>query len=178
MLKKLALCAVTCFVLASVATAGTSMASGKEYKDYKQPAPLTCFDDTEFQLDLFGTAIGVQNAGVGAGGGIGLNFYFIRYVGVGIDGMLAGDGDGNFIGNTTGNLLIRIPIDSICLAPYFLGGGGYQFDGNDGGILQAGGGLEYRFIRHSLAVYGEGRYVWGFDTPNNVQARLGLKIVF
>jgi hypothetical protein len=176
MLKKVALCAFTSFAIASISFAGVAM-SGKEAKDYKTPAPVTCFDDTEFQLDAFASYHWVQDHGSTAGGGVGFNVFFARYVGIGISGTLS-EGGVNGLWDTSASLILRMPIDSICLAPYVLGGGGVEMNGSVGATLHAGGGLEYRFIRHSLAVFGEGRYIWGFDQVNQAQARLGLRVIF
>jgi hypothetical protein len=176
MLKKVALCAITTVAFASLSFAGVT-SSGKDYKNYKEPAPVTCFDDTEFQLDVFGSYNWVQEYSDGFGGGLGFNAFFARYVGVGISGDLI-DGGVDGLWDVSGSLILRLPIDSICLAPYVLGGGGVEMNGSLGGTLHAGGGLEYRFIRHSLAFFAEGRYIWGFDQSNQTQVRSGLRVIF
>src|SRR3954467_8100173 len=89
---------LTTTLFASIALAATSFAghemvsSGKEFKD-KTPIPTYCFNAGELQLDVFGAyqvGEGPNHAGPihdhGWGGGIGINYFFTRYVGVGAEG--------------------------------------------------------------------------------------------
>ena len=48
--------------------------------------------------------------------------FFLRYLGVSVDAY-SEDTDGPFIDNTSANVIFRIPIELIHLAPYVYGGG-------------------------------------------------------
>ncbi len=174
-------------LFASVAVAGSALAgstyvsSGKETKEYKKyEAPFTCFGDQELQLDLFGSFTNTEPGGYGDGfgGGLGVNYFFVRNVGIGVDGNVF-DGDQNGVWNTTSSLIVRFPIDEACLAPYLFGGGGYQVDGEGKGTIHAGGGLEYRVVPNKIGLFAEGRYTWAVNSTNDSsQARAGVRIVF
>lgn len=179
-MKKIAFSFIAGLAVASSALAGHEMKASKEYK---QPLPEPCFKDMEFQLDLFGSytdAADRSQYGDGFGGGIALNYFFMRYLGVGVDTNLY-DGDVNGAWNFSGSLIARYPIEAggVCLAPYVLGGGGYQVDGSGDGTWHAGGGLEWRAVPQKLGIFAEGRYTWAGDDDNNsAQARLGVRFVF
>ena len=161
--------------LAASAFAGTEVVS----KDYKAPAPVPCFADTEFQLDVFGNYTWETEGhnGDGFGGGLGINYFFHRNFGIGVSGSLR-DGDHSAIWNADLDLIVRFPIEgSVCLAPYILGGGGIETNGTTIGTWNAGGGLEWR-ATPSLGIYGEGRYTWGASDEDSAQARVGLRFVF
>ena len=90
------------------------------------------------------------------GGGVGINYFFCRYVGVGAD-MLS-ENLNPFVYSASGNVIGRIPIGDTGLAPYVFAGGGYQWHYAHDGFGQAGAGLEYRFARH-FGVFVDGRGV-------------------
>lgn len=184
-MKKLMTAAVACVALAGTAFAGTMYeAPSKDMKEMKQPVPLpppTCFSDTEFQLDVFGNYTFTTGSGNAyhdnAGGGVAMNVIFGRYFGIGADTNIYSGGV-NGVWNSTGYLILRYPIDSACLAPYVLGGGGIQYDGTREGLWLAGLGLEYRVVPHSIGVYTEGRYTWSADSNDAAQIRAGIRFVF
>ena len=160
-MKKIAFSLIACLSIASSAFAGHQMASGK---DYKGAAAVPCFQDQELQLDVFGlygwTTDGPHDDGFG--GGIGISYFFMRNLGVGIDGSIR-DADDDNLWTVSANLIVRFPIEgSVCVAPYALVGGGIQ--GNDGteAEVHAGGGLEFR-LNPGLGIFTEGRYYWGED---------------
>lgn len=172
---------LTVSLLTSLVVLGTSFAGpAKSFKD-KNPVPEPCFKDQELQVDLFGSYNDFQNASQykdGFGGGVGVNYFFLKNVGVGVDGNVVGGGV-HGVWNTTGSLILRAPLElgSLCVAPYVLGGGGYQADGTSSGTLHAGGGLEFRVIKQKLGIFTEGRYTWAEDN-NSAQVRSGIRIVF
>jgi hypothetical protein len=175
-MKKIAFPLLACLAMASTTFAGPE---AKESKQITAPAPELCFRDQEFQLDVFGSYTDSRAANPhadGFGGGIALNYFFIRNVGLGVDGNVF-DGDVNGVWATTGRLVVRLPIDSICVAPYAFGGGGYEVNGRGFGTVHAGGGIEYR-ASHNIGIFGEGRYTWGEDDRNSAQARVGVRFVF
>ncbi len=175
-MKKIAYPLLSCLAMASSSFAGPE---SKETKQYVAPVPELCFRDQEFQLDLFGSYTDGLEANPhadGFGGGIALNYFFIRNLGIGIDGNVH-DGDVNGVWATSGRLIARFPIDSICVAPYVFGGGGYEVNGEGFGTVHAGGGLEFR-TSQKIGIFGEGRYTWGEDDRNSAQYRVGVRIVF
>ena len=113
------------------------------------------------------------------GGGIGFNYFFTRYLGVGVDGNIF-DGGVNGVWQTSGSLIARFPVElgGLCLAPYILAGGGVQTDGITSGTYHAGGGLEFRIVPEKFGVYAEGRYTWAADSDDSAQARMGVRLVF
>lgn len=165
---------IACVVLASTSFAGVT--TGKEYK---QPVLPSCFADQELQLDVFGSYTWITEGKYddGFGGGIGVNYFFTRNLGVGVDGNIL-DGDANGLWSFSGKVIARLPIDSACLAPYVFVAGGVQTNGSTVGTVGAGAGLEYRVIPNKLGIFTEGRYTWGAQTNENVQARLGVRVVF
>ncbi len=108
--------------------------------------------------------------------GLGGNYFFTRYLGLGGDAYTE-NSQHSFVDNASGNLIFRFPIESLHLAPYVYGGGGYQFDPSGSGFGQAGAGLEFRFTRN-LGVFTDARYVMTDGTGNFGVARLGLRLGF
>lgn len=176
--------------------------TGKSYKQPAPPAPTSCFSDHEFQVDLFGQISFGESGKIGAfrdtgyGGGIGLNYFFHRNIGLGVDAAWldakrsdldrdAGDHNNSrtAIHNFSGSLIIRLPIDSACLAPYTYVGGGYTVDGNGWATAHAGVGLEYRCVPNKLGLFIDGRWTYlgdryGKSDLNFWGARAGVRIVF
>jgi len=181
-MKKITLPLIACLALASSAFAG------QEVKETKETVPAEpCFQDQEFQVDAFGAweyrgnhefGFDTNKPVGGFGGGLGANYFFMRYLGVGVDSDVTSTSHG--LWNFTGSLIARYPIEAghLCLAPYILGGGGFQTDGVNAGTWHVGGGLEWRATRH-IGIYGEGRYTWAGDhVEDNVRVELGVRFVF
>jgi hypothetical protein len=187
-MKKIGFVVAVCFTLAASSFAGTTMSSSKEYK-----APMeevTCFGDHEFQVDLFGAyAVTEAHQGLimrdhGWGGGVGLNYFLNRWIGIGVDGSVLDTkserierGDFHFgefrsgefrnrveahnhvAYGANGSIYLRYPIDRLCLAPYIYVGGGAQWGNAFGvGSAHAGGGLEYRIIPQRVGLFVDGRF--------------------
>ena len=110
------------------------------------------------------------------GGGVGLNYFFTRELGIGGDINMPGDG-GKLVHNGSGSLIARFPIPGSGLAPYVFGGGGrlveptWQWEGH------AGVGLEFRF-NPVTGVFGDARYIWADKTQDELLIRTGLRFVF
>jgi hypothetical protein len=130
--------------LASAAFAGQPVVS---YDKGKQPIPVdeACFAEQELQLDVYGAFTGTygDDHDDGWGGGLGLNYYFDRNIGIGVDGTVT-DGEGDELWQIHGHLLIRFPIDEgdSCWAPYLKLGGGYQVNGEGGWSAGGGAGVK------------------------------------
>jgi hypothetical protein len=175
-MNKFAITACAAMSLASSAFAGHEMApTGKGYEAPVDP----CFKDQEIQLDLFGSWVNTRQEGSGFGGGIGVNFFFHRYFGVGVDGNLVDVSNG--LWTVSGSLIGRYPLElgGVCIAPYALIGGGGQWNGHSGGTMHAGGGLEWR-ATPAFGVFAEGRYTWeaGSEGSDNARVSMGVRFVF
>ena len=174
------------FTLIAGLGVANSVFAGPHAVDKKVVVPVAepCFRDHELQLDVFGNYMHATHATAsartnGGGGGLGLNYFFTRYVGLGIDA--SGNTVLNGVFNSTGSLILRYPIElgSVCLAPYALGGGGVQTgSGSTLGTWHAGAGLEWR-ATPKIGIYGEGRYTWAKEhNEESSQARLGVRFAF
>ena len=140
-----------------------------------------CFGETELQLDIYGAgALPTHDAADdGWGGGLGVNYYFSRYIGVGVDGTLTDNDNGTW--QFHGHLLARWPIDtgSLCFAPYIKAGGGYHTDGIDPWVWGVGAGIEFR-VTPRVGIFGEGAYYWGANNSeiDYTQLKAGVRFVF
>ncbi|MDB6022628.1 MAG: hypothetical protein JWQ04_2485 [Pedosphaera sp.] len=145
------------------------------------------YRDNEFSLDLFGTdALDKHTVDHPSGDrirhdsrlglGLGLNYFFIRYVGIGVEAY-SEDTKHNFVDNVSGNLILRLPIGQTGLAPYVFGGGGHQFDPVDANFGQAGAGLEFRFCRN-FGIFVDGRWVWTDRDRDYGLGRAGVRLAF
>jgi hypothetical protein len=110
------------------------------------------------------------------GAGVGVNYFFCRYVGVGGEAY-SEDTDRQFIDNASGNLILRYPIVQSGFAPYAFGGAGHEFDQVQQTFEQGGAGLEFRFL-HDLGIFVDARYVFPERTENFALGRIGLRVNF
>jgi hypothetical protein len=142
----------------------------------------TYFSEHEFSVDAFGLyafADGTGRLDDDWGGGIGVNYFFTKHLGLGLDGYWW---DGDSVSNETvssfsGSIILRWPFESAHIAPYVFGGGGGHFSGVDQASLHGGGGIEYRFTPH-LGTFVDGRYVFTEDTNDFAMIRFGARFVF
>ena len=200
-------------IAATSVMAGTPVAS-KEVVAIEDPC---LFRDQEFQIDAFGLGNFYKSGGSSTfngvnldsglsgrpawGGGLGVNYFFARYFGVGLEQDLYGRSSGSTVGGdfgytrwaTIGNLFLRYPICSMNLAPYLMVGGGanygnvptretpvgtYRLSGQ--GFGHVGGGLEYRFTEN-IGLFTDARYLFSgvSGLPNNqLMWRYGLRFAF
>ncbi len=171
--------------IVALSICGALAGDGKSFKEVKTvvtPEPPCRFRDMEFQVDAFYTHFWGDNGSVvrnGPGGGFGLNFFFLRYIGIGYEASWF-DNDGvAFHLPVGGNLFLRYPICAWNLAPYIMVGGGVAWDGDEYGYGNVGGGLEYRFTDH-IGIFVDGRYFYGTkDGFGNVaNLRAGMRFAF
>lgn len=154
---------------------------GKTFKDKVVVETPDCkFRDMEFQIDTFYTGIiGSRGSalGTGSGGGIGLNFFFAKYFGIGWEGSVySNQGTASFM-PLNGNFFIRYPICSLNLAPYIMVGGGANFEKNRSlGYGNVGVGLEYR-LTNNIGLFSDGRYYYG-GSGNVANVRGGVRFAF
>lgn len=199
-MKKLAftLLAVAAFVSTSFA-GQVVYAPSKEYKQPEQIVEVGCFLDQELQIDIYGAYVdgnGHYHAGPirdhGWGGGIGINYFFSRNIGIGVDGTwiaakenaaVSTSDDRTVFHNVTGSLIFRFPVDELCLAPYLFVGGGFHVDGEQWASAHAGLGLEYRIVPNKVGIFTDARYTYfgdryGNGDQGNVMVKAGVRFVF
>lgn len=133
----------------------------------------------EFSVDAFGIGVfpekGLFNGN--PGGGAGLNYFFNRFVGVGVDGYVWEGIKNEAVGGTSGSLILRYPIADR-FAPYVFGGGGGNFYQDKAqGTYHGGLGAEYRFTRH-VGAFAEGRYTGAAVENNYGMVKSGLRFAF
>ncbi len=170
---------------AIVAATSGAFAGETSYKKTVIPMEEPCvFRDQEFQLDLYGQGAFYDTGRPGWGGGLGLNYFFTRYIGIGVEQGVFGRNDRGSASytewNTLGNLYLRYPICSWNLAPYVMvGGGAFYGEGQPGrGAGVVGGGLEYRFT-DNIGAFWDGRYLSSSEGPYSAAlSRVGLRFAF
>jgi hypothetical protein len=205
-MKKLTLSLCAIAALSSAAFAGTEMrSSGKEVQQ-QAVAQTSCFNDREWNVDVYGLYGFTGNSWTQDrylqadhiwGGGVDVNYFFMRYLGAGIDGWAAG-AHGDVFGEVAGNLIMRYPIPNSCFAPYAYLGGGVIFNGsnveqgvrngrnvgtvadrsNSEGLGKGGVGIEYRFTPR-IGIMND--FSWNVvNGPNNNfgMVRAGLRFAF
>lgn len=158
--------------------------------DYATTSPGTFWDarpyhGQEFSVDMFGADVVHSDRDQfdsfrrdyhdQAAGGVGLNYFITRYLGVGADTFT--EGREPFIYSASGNVIGRFPIIDTGIAPYVFGGAGGQFDYVREGFGQGGGGVEFRLANH-VGLFVDGRYVIPRDTHNYGVLRAGLRFSF
>jgi len=152
------------------------------------PATGEKYLDREVSLDLFGSYLNPErkfpnlfstNIRQGRwGGGAGLNYFFLKNVGLEGDVNLS-DHPGRIVDQVVGNLVLRLPLGNTGLAPYIFGGGGRAVSPRWDWVYGGGVGLEYRFSPR-FGLFADGRFLWDHRTTaeNRLVLRAGLRIVF
>lgn len=163
----------------AMAMASTGIA-GSDFKSNKNVVTTECrFDDYELQLDLFGSGAFYKQGNPAWGGGAGLNYFFLKYIGLGVEQTLVGKESGTEWG-TFGNLFLRYPICSWNLAPYAVAGLGAVYGQNNSVLAgTVGGGIEYRFTKN-IGIFVDARWLYNPSVSDSgaVVARTGLKFAF
>jgi len=176
-MKKLTLALLTVAVSVTGAFAGTS---AKTFKQTVAPTPECKFRDQELQVDAFAAGAFYNQGRPGWGGGLGVNYFFTKFIGLGVEQDVLGHqgAPGEWI--TAGNLFLRYPICSLNLAPYALVGGGAAYgSGRRGhGFGDVGGGLEYR-VTDNVGLFSDARWVYSSEEPKSgLLGRAGLRFAF
>lgn len=180
------------------------------------PAPATgysvpsasLYNAGEWNIDLFGAYAFSSSSNSrlvdddAFGGGLGFTYFISRNFGIGAEGTLF-DTEGDTLGTTALNLVLRFPVAETGLAPYVYGGVGLTFnaddlesddfrdardriDDNDDPrdsddvvfLGHAGAGVEYRFTPHT-SLFTDFRYTWSErDHGDFCQARAGVRFAF
>jgi hypothetical protein len=157
-----------------------------DHFQYGNSAGKPKFASGELSLDLFGSYINPERAIEDLfetnirkgkwGGGVGLNYFVTREIGIGGDINISENG-GQFVDQALGSLILRLPWERTGVAPYILGGGGRAFDPDGEWLGHAGGGLELRF-NPVTGIFADGRYIWAEHTSDRLLLRAGFRIVF
>lgn len=108
------------------------------------------------------------------GGDVGVDYWLMKYVGVGVDTW--GLSKGQLLHDIDGNLFLRMPISGSPFAPYIFGGVGHYFD-TDNMFEDCGAGVQIKFNRH-MGFFADWRYLYTEKAPNSVLARVGLQFGF
>jgi Outer membrane protein beta-barrel domain len=196
-MKKLTISLLASIAVAATSFAGTEISAGKKVVT----PPSTCFNDHELQLDIFGAysvGNGPDHAGPirdhAWGGGIGVTYFFTRYIGIGAEGLWeAGQDNAASVGtghngrttfhNADGSLIFRLPIDQYCIAPYGFVGGGAAMDSANWADVFVGVGVEYRVVPLKVGIFADGRWNYYGDRydrgdQNDFTLRAGVRLVF
>lgn len=147
------------------------------------------FRANEWQIDVAaaGAAGNYNNkSGGGVGGNLGVNYFFSKYIGIGVDNTVGGfwpwQGAGaTGVDSLQADLLLRYPICSWNLAPYLMVGGGASWGNATQGDGNVGAGLEYRFTPN-VGLFADCRWLYG-GSANGGQLsmalpRVGLRFAF
>jgi len=176
-MKKLLSLTGVIMLTAAAAFAG----DGKTFKDKVVVEPPTClFRANELQLDAFATGLFHNSARSAWGGGLGVNYYFTKFIGIGVEEDIFARRGETTEWATSGNLLLRYPICSWNLAPYAMIGGGatYGCKRQGHGFGDIGAGLEYRFT-NNIGLFTDARWLYSSQDPQSaVQGRAGLRFAF
>ena len=113
---------------------------------------------------------------VQVGLGAGLEFFFMKYIGVEAEGFSTST-HGSFVNDFGGNLVLRLPIGQTGLAPYIFGGGGHEWEPSETGYGDGGAGLEFRFTPW-IGIFADARYVATVHDNNYGMGRLGVDFSF
>jgi len=148
----------------------------------------------EFSVDLFGTYAGKDRWGGKTflassgnpgkddqfGGGLGVNFFFTRFIGIGADSYLE---EWKWPYRINGSVILRYPLQwkeaAGGLAPYIFGGGGREFKYLTQWTYHGGGGLEFRWNRYT-GVFSDARRVFSDRTSDldYTLVRFGMRLSF
>ena len=176
--------AVTVLLLAAVSVAGAQSMSNDPGLKHGQG---DYYRAEEFTLDVFGSAslgqhdiknlsgdVVEENSELGVG--VGLNYFFTRNLGLGVDAY-SENTSGSFIDSASANLILRLPLGQGGFAPYAYGGGGRQFDMAEAWFAQLGAGIECRFTPQ-IGAFLDARWVLPEESDDYGVARLGVRFGF
>ena len=168
-------------------TAATSFA-GDTVASKKVVVADDCrFRANEWQIDwsTVGAAGVVHGQGKqGLGGNLGVNYFFSKYFGIGLDnsvGSVRNAGMTGFNGlqadyGIQGDLLFRYPICAWNIAPYAMIGGGGHWGPSSQGDGNVGGGLEYR-VTPNIGLFADCRWLYGTQLSMALP-RVGMRFAF
>jgi len=176
-MKKYITLAIISLALVATTIAGTDFKASKNVL-----VEDACkFRSNELQVDLFGSGAFYEQGTPFWGGGVGVNYFFLKYIGLGVEQTLGGREGSTTEWGTFGNLFLRYPICSWNIAPYALVGlGGVYTKYGEGALAgTVGGGIEYR-ITDNIGIFTDARWLYNTNNGNSgaVLARTGIKFAF
>lgn len=115
-----------------------------------------------------------------AGPGVGFNYFFTQYLGVGAD-TYADAFTLPYLLNANG--IFRYPIPRTCIAPYAFAGFGREWWHAPQWMGDFGGGVEYRLnqiggMRTPIGLFVDARGVFPTETRDYAVVRFGFRLVF
>jgi hypothetical protein len=180
-MKKLALTILALGIGLSAAQAGSSYyySSKAPAKDPIPLQPENCFYAGETFVDIFGVYAvpdsSSKNLDESFGGGLGVGHFITEYFGVrGRAYWWEGE---SVIHTLAADAILRLPIQSLCIAPYVYGGVGGAFNGSNEFTQHFGGGLEAR-LTGRLGVFADYSRNFADDRGDWDLYSLGLRILF
>ena len=137
---------------------------------------LDLYSAHEASFDAFGFYAGKNKDGRDDawGMGVGVNYFFSKYFGVGADSYMDAF-EVPYLLNGQG--IFRFPINGTSLAPYGFAGGGRQWEHSPQWLADAGVGLEYRIHPHVGAFF-DAREVFADKTKDYAVLRFGFRFAF
>jgi len=171
-MTKLMLAVIALIILAPPAAQAQGFWSGRF--DYDTGGGYT---PREFSLDLLGCYATRDRHGSDSdawGVGVGVNFFFSRYIGIGAD-TYADAFKTPYLLN--GSLIARYPVPETALAPYAFAGFGRQWDFAPQWLGHIGLGLEFR-LNPRTGIFLDARRVFPDITRDYSVWRAGLRLAF
>ncbi len=172
----------------------TSIAVSLLFSSFAVAGPTTSYQDNMPSSVLFGpeTTIGAyamyvkpdqEGAGKEWGGGLAVEHFFSSYFGVAGSAAWVDMDEGGIWHNYVGDAILRLPIESVRIAPYALAGVGAIYgDGELNLVGRAGAGIDFR-ITKGFGIFGDWIYHFpegntGLAGENYAITRMGFKIAF
>jgi hypothetical protein len=126
------------------------------------------------EVNLIGFGNWVDKQEDNWGGGVGFNYFFSKYIGLG--GSTHWENfDGAFIDNAAGEGYLRMPLQRLPLAPYGVGTGGYSWE-NEEWFYGVGGGAEWRFTRE-FGIFSDIQWLWKESGDRDgLSVRVGIRL--
>lgn len=173
-----------------VSTASLSFAKdAASAKKVVVPASDCLFRANEWQVDaaVDGSAgLNGNNTKQAIGGDLGINYFWSKYFGIGIDNAVGGvqtvgQSGSQGYDRVLANLFVRYPICAWNLAPYAMVGGGAYWDASASqGEGSVGGGVEYRFTQN-IGCFADCRWLYGSNSSSSISIanpRVGVRFIF
>lgn len=153
--------------------------------NYNNSAPSSALFGPETSFDVFASYLKSDQEGVSKewGGGLGISHYFSKHFGIAGSAMWVEPDNSDVWHNYIADGVLRVPIESLRMAPYVLAGvGGIYGDSDLTFVGRAGAGIDFR-ISQGFGVFGDWIYHFpegntGIAGENYATTRIGLKIVF
>jgi len=184
-MKKIWLCLIVTMMASASLFAGTEVTS----KKVVVPAEEELFRAHEWQIDTAvqgaaGTTRGSTSGSIG--GGLGINYFFTKYIGLGLDNSVSGYGwprSMKTVDHLMADLLFRYPVEAWRVAPYSMVGGGGSWSVASQGYFNIGLGFDYRLTRN-IALFSDCRWLYGDNGTagqgivSKAYPRIGVRYIF